>query len=171
MSNFDKVRMELPDGTVFVGQGNLRVAEVQQPAWLFDGGGDLVTAAGEFAGLSGSLKAQVFEGVGAGIRTWRVEFVQWEGNSDQWGGAAASDDVIVKLQTLGHAIAHTRITSSAPAELQFGEYSTNGKYAPVDVVPGEVELPIDLGETPSTATPRVDWVEAIDTSVVQHIAP
>lgn len=171
MSSYDKVSMTLPDGSEFVGRGNLSVTIQQTPVWLFNGLQNVFAASDQVTGSSGGLTEQVFEGSGARIRRFTVEFDQWEGSTDAWGGAAADDDVLIKLQTLDHALATTPITSSNVATLEFGEYSSAGQFDPVAVVPGDVTLPVDLGERGSSFRPQVEWLDSVDLDQTLHQTP
>lgn len=166
MATSDKVTLVLPDGTTFEGKGNLQVNEIHQPEWIFGGqGNELLAAKDQITGSNGRLTEQVFEGAGSTIRTFRIEFAKWEGETGRaWGGANDGDDIIVKMQTLGEALATTPITSRNTAELAFGEYASGGQFSTLNVVPGEIELPVSFGpdESPSLTRPRVDLIEAVD---------
>jgi len=172
MSSFDRVRMELPGGDVFEARGNINVVEQQQPFYLLDGFQRLRTLGEQLPGIE-SDTSQAFVGAGARVRTWTVEFSQWEGSTDQWGGANAADDVIVKLQTLANALATAGIDGTNPATFAFGEYSTAGQFSPQTVVPGELTLPAEFGEdaNPSAFRPSLEWRDAADLSEAIHQLP
>lgn len=169
MSSFDKVKMELPNGDTFVGTGNLTVTESQQPFYLLDGFQSLRTLA-EKTGVVENDTASAFVGSGARVRTWTIEFTQWEGSSDQWGSAADGDDVITKLNVLGQSLATAGIDGQSPATLSYGEYSSAGQFSPQSVVPGEMQLVADLGQdgTPSSFRPQMAWRDAADLSQAIH---
>jgi len=164
MSAYDKVKWELPNsGGTFVAKGDLKVEITQTPQWLFNGLQEIFAAADELSGSSGALTEQVFQGAGSSVRAFNIEFVKWQGETGtSFGGADDDDDIIVKMQELDHALATTRITSDAPATLEFGEYSSAGKYNPVSVVPGEVTLPVDFSENTSSFRATVTWIDAVD---------
>jgi len=96
MSSYDKVKMTLPNGDEFVGSGNLNITETQQPFYLLDGFQRTRTLAEQIPNVDADT-SQAFIGTGARVRTWRVEFTQWEGSTDSWGSASAGDDVLTKL--------------------------------------------------------------------------
>ena len=156
------VKLELPNGDVFQGDGNLNITERHQPFYLIDGFQRIRTAAEQIAG--GSDTSQVFLGSGSRVRTWEVQFAEWEGNGSSWGPSNADDGVLTKLNDLGHSIANSGIDGGNTATLSYGEYSESGKYSPQSVVPGEIQLPAELGEggTPSVLTPQMTWRDAVD---------
>jgi len=172
MATYDKVEMTLPDGTTFVGTKNISVTESQQPFWLFDGAKRLRTL-GEAAGLVESDTSQAFVGSGSRVRTFTVEFVQFEGSTDSWGDAASSDDVLVKLNEFGNELANADVDSTNPATLEYGEYTSGGTHSALTVVPGEVTLPAEFGveQSATTARPTIQWLDAADLDSVIHSAP
>lgn len=163
MSSLDKVKMTLPDSTEFVASDNISIQIQQTPQWLFDGFGEVVAAKEQLDSTGGALTEQVFEGAGSRIRTFTIDFTQWEGSSDSWGSASDSDDVMVKLVELDDELARTRITSTNVATLEFAEYSSGGSKSPIDVVPGEVSLNVSFGpgESATTFRPSVQWIDAV----------
>lgn len=169
MSSYDKVKMALPNGDTFVGSGNLNIVETQQPFYLLDGFQSLRTLAEQLPNVDNDT-SQVFLGSGSRVRTWRIEFEQWEGSTDSWGSAAAGDDVLTKLNTLGQSLATAGIDGTNPATLEYGEYSSAGQFSPQTVVPGEITLPAELGRdgTPSSFRPSVEWRDAADMSSAIH---
>jgi hypothetical protein len=173
MSSYDKVTMSLPNGDTFTATGELQVTERQQPFYLLDGFQRIRTLA-EQVGVLDSDTSQAFLGTGARVRTWQVSFVQWEGSSDDWGSAAADDDVLTKLNILGNSLANAGIDGGNTATLEYGEYSTPGQFSPQSVVPGEIELPADLSSegSPSTFSPSLEWRDAADLNEAIHgLAP
>lgn len=169
MSSYDKVKIELPNGDTFVASGNLNITETQQPFYLLDGFQNLRTL-GEQVGVLDNDTSQAFLGSGARVRTWRVEFTQWEGSTDSWGSASAGDDALTKLNTLGQSLATAGIDGKNPATLSYGEYSSAGQFSPQTVVPGEIALPAELGRdgTPSSFRPSLEWRDAADVGSAIH---
>jgi hypothetical protein len=161
MAGLDKVKMTIA-GSTFEATGNINVVEIQRPRWVVNGGGNFIAAADRLTGSNASLGGQAYVGTGSKVRFWRVDFTQWEGSTDSWGSASADDDVLTKINILGNKLATSTIDSGNTATLAYGEYSTNGQFSPLDVVPGEIELPADLEERPSSFRPRVEWYEAMD---------
>lgn len=173
MSSYDKVKMELPNGDTFIGEGNLNVVETHQPFYLLDGFQNLRTLAEQLPNIQADT-SQVFLGTGSRVRTWTVEFTQWEGSTDKWGGADPGDDVLTKLNVIGESIASAGIDGGNTATLEYGEYSEAGMFSPKSVVPGEITLPADFTETgtPSSFRPALEWRDAADLSQTIHeVAP
>jgi hypothetical protein len=171
MSSFDKVKMEFPNGDTFVGKGNLTVVENQQPFYLVDGF-KTIRALASMANVTDGTSS-VFLGDGARVRSWQIEFLQWEGSTDAWGSASADDDVITKLNVLGQSLSNAGIDGTSPATLTYGEYSPDGMFSPKSVVPGPVKLPTEFGNegSPSTFRPSLEWRDAEDLSNAPHPAP
>lgn len=173
MSSYDKVTITLPSGDTFTATGNLSITERHQPFYLLDGFQRLRTLYEQIPGI-GADTSQAFLGSGSRVRTWQIQFTQWEGSTDEWGSAAADDDVLTKLNVLGNAIANSEIDGGNTATLEYGEYSTAGQFSPHDVVPGEIQLPAELGEdgTPSSFRPSLEWRDAVDLNqAIHNLAP
>jgi hypothetical protein len=164
MSSLDKVKMTLPDSTEFVASDNISVQIQQTPQWIFDGFGNVVAVKEQLDNTDGGLTEQVYLGAGARVRSFTIDFTQWEGSSDSWGSASASDDVMVKLVELDDALANTKMTSTNTATLEFSEYSSSGSKDPIEVVPGEMTLSVAFGpgESATTFRPTVQWLDAVD---------
>lgn len=171
MSSFDTWRLTLPSGDVFESSTIEQINEQHVPAWLFDGAGNVVAAAEQITGSSGSLKGQIYVGSGAGARIWRCTITQNQGSTDSWGSSSSSDDVTQKIQELGETLATTRIDSTNAATFEWGEYSTAGSKSPQSVVVGEVDLPAELADQPSSFTFTVDLLETKDLTAALHPAP
>lgn len=169
MSSFDKVQIDLPNGDTFVGTKNLSVTTQQQPFYLLDGFKTLRTL-GELTNLTDNDTSQAFLGGGARVRIWQVEFEQFEGSSDTWGGANASDDAIVKANTLDQSLATAGIDGTNTATLKWGEFSSGGDYSAQDVVPGEISISTNFGEDgePSSLRVSMQWRDAEDMSNTIH---
>jgi len=164
--------MTLPDGTVFEATKNISVTESQQPFWLFDGAQRLRTL-GEAVGVVDNDTSQALIGSGSRVRTFTVEFTQFQGSADGWGSTADGDDVLVKLNAFGQALANAGIDSTDPATLEYGEYTSTGAQSALAVVPGEVSLPAEFGAEQSATTfrPSIQWIDAADLDSVIHSAP
>lgn len=168
MSAQDYVQIDLPNGDSFVGKGNLNITESHEPIWVLGGSFGNIIAFFEQVFGGDNFTEQVYEGTGAKVRRWQIEFTNWEGNTDEWGDASADDDVLTKLNVLGETIATTDITSRNVATLSYGEYSSGGLYSPQSVAPGQQELPANLGEEPSTFRVRSEWLDAVDLAQTLH---
>lgn len=172
MATLDKVKMTLPNGDVFAATDNISVVEQQQPFWLFDGAQRLRTLAESFGGV-GSDTSQAYIGSGTRVRSWTIDFTQWEGSTDSWGNASSSDDVLVKVNELGDTLANSSIDSTNPVTLEYGEYTSTGNHSALTVVPGEITLPAEFGPDQSATTfrPSIQWLDAADLTNAIHSAP
>jgi hypothetical protein len=171
MASLNGVRMTFPGGKVFEASGNLSVTESQQPFYMVDGFQRIRTLA-EQVGAVDSDTSQIALGNGARVRTWTIEFAQWEGNTESWGNASASDDVLVKLNELGSTLANAGLDSRNTVLLEYGDYTVGGPHGGKRVVPGEISLPAEFGAegSPSTFRPTLEWrdAHAIDPSDPAH---
>jgi len=174
MAPLDRVEMDLPNGDSFHAEGNLEIIETQQPFYLVDGFERLRTL-GEQAPWTGNDTGQVFIGSGARVRTWTIQFTEWEGNVTTWGSASGNNDgVLTKLNELGQSLATAGIDGTNPATLAYGEYSSGGTYSPQTVVPGEVQLPVEFTPdgSPSSFRPSIEWRDATDVNdAIHNLAP
>lgn len=172
MSNMDKVKMTMPDNTVFEATKNVSVTEQHQSQWLFDGFGTFRTLA-EKTPFVDNATSQAYVGTGSRKRTWTVEFLQFEESTDNWGSTNSSDDVLVKINALGQKIADLGIDGTNPVVLEFGEYSSGGAHGSLTVVPAEVNLPVQFGpgESATTFTPSITWMDSADLDTDIHSAP
>lgn len=172
MATLDKVKITLPDGTVFEATDNIRVREIQEPFWMVDGFQRLRTL-GEKVGFIDNDTSQVKIGSGTRARYWQIEFTQFEGSTDTWGSTADGDDVLVKLNAFGQALATSGVDSTNTATLEYGEYTSTGAHSAQDVVPGEINLPAEFGpgESATTFQPSMQWIDAADVNQVLHSAP
>lgn len=158
MATLDGVRMTMPDGKVFEAGGNVNVTETQQPFYMIDGFERIRTLAEALPQVDADT-SQIHLGTGSRIRTWTVEFAQWEGSADQWGSSSAGDDVLEKLNELGSTLANAGVDGRNPVLLEYGDYVVGGPHGAKNVVPGEIQLPVDFGPEGSASSfrPTLEW--------------
>jgi len=167
MGNVDGVRITLPDGTTFFGQGNLSINAEQSRSFVLSGG-DRATDVfkrhfdNDGAGIQTPL-ATGYLGGGAGQRRFEIAFDQWSGSADQWGPADPDDSVAEKLAVLEREIADAAPDSLNPATLEFGPYSaTTSRYDPIPVVFPTVQPSFDFGNSETLFQSRLTAAEAAD---------
>lgn len=167
-TDLSEVTIDLPDGSTFVAKGNIVVQSKQSPAWLVSGVGQSLNIVRRFVdgggqdGRADSLRQGLYFGTGGGVRVHEIGFDQWEGNTDTWGDASASDGPVSKLCELDHKLASVRIDSTRPATLSFAEFSPTGRYDPLSVVPDDVSLIFDGQERASSFRTSVQLAESMD---------
>lgn len=165
----DGFQLDLPNGDTFRASAGVAITHQTEPLFLIDGLRNFITLYNEFfdnqGGQPGSANSNfsgVFAGFGAGIHTIQVEFIQFEGNTESWGDAAAGDSAVTKLQELNRKITTVKTDSENPATLQVGEYATGENYNPLKVVIGSTDLTFDPGEQSSDFRGTVEFYESND---------
>lgn len=166
MATTRAVSLELPNGEVYASEGvnveyqgqvtylvnNQAIASIFER--FIDGGN---------APDGSSLRQQIRLTTGAGRRSIRVEFTEFEGATHDWGPASASDDALTKLQILENRLSSSVIDSSSPAFFRQGEYDEDGMFAPIPVVVEEHSLRMGIADGQVSAfTPSLTLVEATD---------
>lgn len=171
MAELDGFRLTFPDNTVFRATEGVAITHHAEPLYPIDGLRTFVTIYNEYldsggqAGRADSNMAGLFFGFGAGVHRMDVTFPGgWEGSTDTWGGSSSGDSPVSKLQTLNRAVTTTRMDSLNPAEFETGEYSTPGKYSPIPVAFGQMDLSFNPDEQTSTFQGQLQLWESIDLS-------
>lgn len=147
-----------PDGDgvdetgVFEMVGDLETRPNIEPAFIVGGRGSLaISLLSELAGAGESKRKQFFIEAGAGARTVEFAFRGWKGAIDesgsavQWGDSstvertktnATGQDPITQIDVLMKYLETAEIDSRKNnlATLEYGEFSTDGLYSPLDVV-------------------------------------
>lgn len=145
-------RLTLPNGDVFRAKSNIEDSHQQEYQFLFDGFRNALALYNQFDGNDGNANTQtVFLGSGAGIRRIDITFDQYEDSLEEWGKAAPGDDKTIKRDVLDQAIATTEITSTSPAVLEKGEFSTDGEFGPLNVVVQNSNLTVSYNEDQSVS--------------------
>jgi hypothetical protein len=169
-------RLTLPDGQVFRATQNTEITVSRNSSYLFNGGRSALALFERFVGDGGAdgvadgLDQSVYLGTGAASKTIRLRFTQSVGSGESWGTATAAGSAVTKRDALVRAV-ETQTISSEPgqtATLEWGEYSSGGKYAPKNVVIGDMDLPVDATDEASSFTGTIECLEAADAETVIH---
>ena len=108
---------------------------------------------------------------GLGSHVFTVDFREVTGAADvQWGhtgngnspGDATGEDVHAKAAVFDRYLATTTLDSFNPALLEITEYSEEGRYGPIPVIPRNPNQRFASGEESSTIDGSVDWIEVQD---------
>ncbi|SIR99662.1 hypothetical protein SAMN05421858_5050 [Haladaptatus litoreus] len=91
---------------------------------------------------SGEQRSGMFIDLGGGVRMVQIEAHSYEGNANPFGGSGGADPW-TQADELVHAIETTQIDSRGTATLEYGEYSSGGKYGPIPVVIEEPTVQLD----------------------------
>ncbi|WP_135363437.1 hypothetical protein [Halosimplex halophilum] len=167
------VRLDLPgDSGTYRFTDDLIVDENHITSFLYDGQGGQFTAifenwlqqTGGQQGVDDSPMQSAFAGVGAGTRTFNIEAVVYEDSDDTFGNTVPSDSAVSKAQTFMHDLANARIDSTRTATFEWAEYSEDGKFGPLAVVPTERDIDTNRRESSSEAGVRLTLVEAANLS-------
>jgi len=108
--------------------------------------------------------------IGGGIHAITTDFSGFSGSQYQWGdtgsGGTATDatgeDVHAQMAVLDRYLNAARIDSTNPAILEVTEYSTEGRYAPLKVVPENPNMVFNSTEQSSIFESSITWVETVD---------
>jgi len=135
------------DGSVENGQFTLTDVEVApslRTGYLIGGRGSTVNnIISQFAGQGESKRKGFFYEAGGGAHTVELNVTQWEGSTDTWGDPdkpvgskanATGEKAISQVDVLMQYLITANIDSTSPATLEYGEYSQQGRYSPLDVV-------------------------------------
>lgn len=165
------VKITFDDGTEYRAKEDIVVRHRATPLYKLDGQQNLVTIYNEFVSEGGDPNNQdtnyqgAFVGFGAGVHTIEIEIHSFKGSGENWGDAdtsAGGDEPITLMQTLLHDIVTKQADSSAPVTLEVGEFSASGKYDPIKAAIGDVNLPKDFRENPSTFRGTIEFFDAVD---------
>lgn len=144
-------------GSSYALHGNLEISAGVRTGYILDGSGSTFTAifkslieSGNSLFSGADQRKGIYLDLGGGEHVVEIEFKGWEGSDLAFGGATG-EDPITQVNELEHALVTTQIDSFRPAQLEYGEWSSSGKYNPIDVA---VEGPrfTHSAENPSTFT-------------------
>ncbi|SEW10256.1 hypothetical protein [Natrinema salifodinae] len=108
--------------------------------------------------------------IGGGIHAVTLDFRGYTGSPHQWGATgnggdatdATGEDLHAQMAVFDRYLNAARIDSTNPAILEVGEYSAEGRYGPLQVVPENPNMRFDSTEQSSVYEGSVTWVETID---------
>jgi hypothetical protein len=104
---------------------------------------------------------------GGGPHTTTIRLRNWKGSSDRWGATdgsawdAGGADPRTQLQVLDNALRSIKLDSTAPLVLETGEYSSSGRFDPIDTAPTQSGLEFDVDEDVSTFRGELSLVDVI----------
>ncbi|QRY26356.1 hypothetical protein [Halobacterium sp. BOL4-2] len=123
---------------------------------------------GQFDGddLGEGIRQTLTMDIGMGRHVITTDFRAFTGSPHQWGDGsgnplfdATGDDIHAQLAVLDKYLNTTRLDSTNPAFLDIGEYSSDGRYDTLEVVPRNPNIRFDASSESSTADGSIDWVE------------
>lgn len=124
---------------------------------------------GQFEGkeLGEGIRQTLTMDVGMGRHVITTDFRAFSGSPNQWGNgsgnpvfdATGEDDVHAQLAILDKYLNTATLDSANPAFLDVGEYSEEGRFNTLKVVPRNPNFRFDSSEESSTADGSIDWVE------------
>jgi hypothetical protein len=166
----DGFLLTLPNGDQFEATTNIDSTLRTESQFVFNGLGNSLALFEQFvaqdngaAGSADGLKQSMFLGSGAGSHAFQFDFESYEGEpGTTWGGVADGASMETRRDTLDHALNTVRIDSDNTATLATGEYSSSGKYDPVDVVVQEADLSVNYQQETSVMNGRITFLEAFD---------
>lgn len=160
--------LTLPDGTVFESSRGVTVNYQHQANFFINTGSRLGTFYEQYVNDRGG---QTDKGDGLGQNFYLIpglehaielSMVDHVDNDGQWGGAASSDSVQTRSQTLDRELNTQVIDSGNIAEFSYAEYSSSGAYDPIPVVVLQSNILDDAPEGPSSYTVNMTLAEAAD---------
>jgi hypothetical protein len=116
------------------------------------------------------IRQELSKDIGGGLHTVELDFTGIDQHDNQWGDTgnggtktdATGEDVHAQMCVLDHYIQRTTIDSENPAILEIAEYSQEGRYAPLKVVPRNPNAVFDSAESASVWDGSITWVETVD---------
>lgn len=94
---------------------------------------------------------------GGGVMATELRLQGWEGSNLRWGSGdghsvtdATGENPITQLQLFAETFRRTRLDSTQAITLEVYEYSESGRFAPLEVIPEQPQLPFDPAEESST---------------------
>ena len=176
MAPLTGMRLTLPDDQVFRISSDVTTIPEQVWQWLFNGGEQALSLYEQFvaedggqSGRGDGLKQSGALGAGAGRHVIKIDAIQYVDSEDTWGDTDPGDPAITKRDTFNNALNTVRIASNNVAVLEFGEYSSNGKFGPLPVVCLQSTLPLGPDdEAPSAFGVNLELLETADLEQTIH---
>lgn len=145
-------KFTFPSGTVFHAKKDIQISYRTETNPLAQGGSQLAALWEAFIDEGGSAdrydsQHQTFAiSIGASLVRWQVQFIQFKGSTDSWGGLSASDSARKKLDYLHEAINSEVVDSRKPITFETGHFSSGGDFNPLNVMVEQSELTLDFGD-------------------------
>jgi len=120
--------------------------------------------------LGEGIRKELSFDVGGGIHAITIDFTNFTGSDYQWGDTGAGgtttdatgEDVHAQMSVLDRYLNAARIDSTNPAILEVTEFSTEGRYSPLKVVPENPNMVFNSTEQSSIFDSSITWVETMD---------
>lgn len=117
--------------------------------------------------LGEGLRQELSVDIGMGRHVISIDFRTFTGSPYRWGDSgnggtitdATGEDVHAQAAVLDKYLNTATLDSTNPAILEVGEYSEEGRYAPIFVVPRNPNIRFASNEESSTVDGSIDWVE------------
>jgi hypothetical protein len=123
---------------------DVEVAPSLRTGYLIGGRGSTVNnIISQFAGDGESKRKGIYLEAGGGAHIVELNVTQWEGSDDTWGDPsepvgskanATGEQPISQVDVLMQYLITGNIDSANPAVLEYGEYSEQGRFSPLNVV-------------------------------------
>ena len=191
MTGISKARLTLPetdldgDGSgevaTFEFIGDLRVTVSQTRNYVIETSGtasQVSAVIGEYfdtsanVDLSDSKRKTFAVDAGGGAHQVEIDARAWRGSDGQWGatgddsGVTAADATGApadrQLFVLDRALSVATVDSRTPAQLEVGEYATDGLYGPLDVLVEQPSLVYNTEQSTSSIDVSLVCTETID---------
>ena len=171
----DGVRIDFPDGNdvgkdLVFRSTSASVTHSVEPGAL-SGLGNIIGLATRLAGnqdVQGEGKRQQARlDTGSGPHVTSIRFTSWKDSTQRWGATdgsawdAGGADPRTQLQVLDNALRSIRVDSTAPILLEVGEYSSSGRFSPLEVAPTQSGLEFDVDEDVSQVRGEVSFVDVL----------
>lgn len=106
---------------------------------------------------------------GGGVMSTELRLQSWEGSDYTWGSDdghpvtdATGENAITQLQLLNEVFRRTRIDATQPLTLEVYEYSEEGRFSPLEVIPEQPQLPFDPADESSTFEASLTFLNVAD---------
>lgn len=127
---------------VFDFTGNLEITPGIRTGYLIGGRGSTINAIIQsYLGNQANKRRGIFLDLGGGAQTVEIKFRGWDGSGDVWGDTSAGAEAdatnegpLSQMAVLIKYLNVAEIDSRNPATLEYGEWSSGGRYEPLDVV-------------------------------------
>ncbi|QLG47890.1 hypothetical protein [Natrinema halophilum] len=121
------------------------------------------------ADVGDGLRQELSWDIGGGIHAVTLDFKGYTGSSHRWGDTgnggtptdATGEDLHAQMAVLDRYLNTATIDSTNPAILEVGEYSSPGRYGPLQVVPENPNMMFDSTEQSSVFDGSITWVETV----------
>lgn len=164
-----------PATGVFVFPSDVRVEIETRTKQFFESSGETAVILEWLADQAGvdlpgtGLRQTLAFDFGSGTHAVTLDFRSFTGSEYRWGdsgnggtkGDASVEDVFSQMSVLDRYIQTATLDSENPAILEVAEYSEEGRYGPLAVMPENPTLSFDSQEQSSTFDGSITWIETL----------